>query len=52
MEPATYVLRDSAAEWKELPFLFDWAADAVEALLADDLAAAQNAFHSAGTAGT
>jgi PTH1 family peptidyl-tRNA hydrolase len=53
MDPAAYVLRDfSAAERKELPFLLDRAADAVEALLADGLAAAQNAFHSAGTAET
>jgi PTH1 family peptidyl-tRNA hydrolase len=50
MDPAAYVLRDfSAAERKELPFLLDRAADAVEALLAGGLAAAQNAFHSAGT---
>jgi peptidyl-tRNA hydrolase, PTH1 family len=49
MDPAAYVLRDfSAAERKELPFLLDQAADAVEALLADGLAAAQNAFHPAG----
>jgi peptidyl-tRNA hydrolase, PTH1 family len=53
MDPAAYVLRDfSAAERKELPFVLDRAADAVEALLADGLAAAQNAFHLAGTAGT
>jgi len=53
MDPAAYVLRDfSTAERKELPFLLDRAADAVEALLADGLAAAQNAFHSAGSAGT
>jgi PTH1 family peptidyl-tRNA hydrolase len=46
MDPATFVLRDFApAERKELPFLIDHAADAVEALLADGLAAAQNAFH-------
>jgi peptidyl-tRNA hydrolase, PTH1 family len=46
MDPAAYVLRDfSAAERKELPFVLDRAADAVEALLADGLAAAQNAFH-------
>ena len=50
MDPAAYVLRDfSAAERKELPFVLDRAADAVEALLADGLEAAQNAFHSAGT---
>jgi PTH1 family peptidyl-tRNA hydrolase len=46
MDPAVYVLRDfSAAERKELPFVLDRAADAVEALLADGLAAAQNRFH-------
>jgi peptidyl-tRNA hydrolase, PTH1 family len=53
MDPAAYVLRDfSAAERKELPFLLDRAADAVEALLADGLAAAQNAFHGEGVSGT
>jgi PTH1 family peptidyl-tRNA hydrolase len=52
MDPAVFVLRDfSAAERKELPLLVDRAADAVEALLADGLVAAQNAFHGAGTAG-
>lgn len=52
MDPAMFVLRDfSAAERKELPLLVERAADAVEALLADGLAAAQNAFHGAGTAG-
>jgi peptidyl-tRNA hydrolase, PTH1 family len=46
MDPAAFVLRDfSAAEGKELPLLVDRAADAVEALLAGGLAAAQNAFH-------
>jgi len=46
MDPAVFVLRDfSAAERKELPFLLDRAADAAQALLADGLAAAQNAFH-------
>ena len=46
MDPAVFVLRDfTAAERKELPFLLDRAADAAEALLADGLAAAQNAFH-------
>jgi PTH1 family peptidyl-tRNA hydrolase len=46
MDPAAFVLRDfTAAERKELPFLLDRAADAVEALLAGGLAAAQNAFH-------
>jgi peptidyl-tRNA hydrolase, PTH1 family len=46
-DPADYVLREfSAAERKELPFLVDRAADAVEALLADGLELAQNAFNS------
>jgi len=46
MDPAAYVLRDfAAAERKELPLVLDRAADAVEMLLADGLAAAQNAFH-------
>jgi PTH1 family peptidyl-tRNA hydrolase len=49
MDPAAFVLRDfTAAERKELPYLIDRSADAVEALLADGLAAAQNAFHSGG----
>src|ERR1039457_7268723 len=44
--PAACALRDFAApEGKELPYLIDRSADAVEALLADGLAAAQNAFH-------
>jgi peptidyl-tRNA hydrolase, PTH1 family len=51
LDPAVFVLRDfSAAERKELPLLLDRAADAVTALLADGLAAAQNAFHGAGAA--
>jgi len=46
MDPAAYVLRDfTAAEREELPFLVDRAADAVEALLREGLAAAQNEFH-------
>ena len=46
-DPADYVLRDfTAAERKELPYFVDRAADAVEALLADGLDAAQNAFNS------
>jgi PTH1 family peptidyl-tRNA hydrolase len=46
MDPADFVLRDfRPEERKELPFLVDRAADAVEALLAKGLAAAQNAFH-------
>lgn len=48
MDPAAYVLRDfSAAERKELPFVVDQAADAVEMLLRDGLAATQNHFHAA-----
>jgi PTH1 family peptidyl-tRNA hydrolase len=46
MDPAAYVLRGfSAAERKELPYLLDRCADAVEALLTKGLAAAQNDFH-------
>ena len=45
-DPADFVLKDfSAAERKELPFLVDRAADAVEALLTGPLEAAQNTFH-------
>jgi peptidyl-tRNA hydrolase, PTH1 family len=45
-DPADYVLRDfSAAERKELSYLVDRAADAVEALLADGLESAQNKFN-------
>jgi PTH1 family peptidyl-tRNA hydrolase len=45
-DPADFVLKDfSAAERKELPFLVDRAADAVEALLASPLETAQNTFH-------
>jgi peptidyl-tRNA hydrolase, PTH1 family len=52
MDPAAYVLRDFAApEREELPLVLGRAADAVEALLADGLAAAQNAFHGGGVAG-
>jgi PTH1 family peptidyl-tRNA hydrolase len=44
-DPADYVLREFAvAERKEVPFLVDRAADAVEALLAHGLEAAQNQF--------
>jgi len=53
MDPAAYVLRDfSAAERKELPLVLGRAADAVEVLLADGLAAAQNAFHGDGVSQT
>ena len=46
MDPAGFVLRDfTAAERKELPLLVERAADAVEALLAEGLEPAQNAFH-------
>jgi PTH1 family peptidyl-tRNA hydrolase len=45
-DPADYVLSDfSPVERRELPFLLDRAADAVEALLRDGLPAAQNTFH-------
>ncbi|MFJ6156407.1 aminoacyl-tRNA hydrolase [Pseudarthrobacter sp. NPDC092184] len=48
METADYVLRDfGTAELKELPFLLDEAADAVEVLLRDGLTAAQQKFHPA-----
>jgi PTH1 family peptidyl-tRNA hydrolase len=48
METADYVLRDfAAAERKELPFLLDEAADAVEMLVRDGLTAAQQKFHPA-----
>jgi len=46
MDAAAFVLKDfSAAERKELPLFVDRAADAVEALVTDGLAAAQNTFH-------
>jgi PTH1 family peptidyl-tRNA hydrolase len=45
-DPADYVLRDfSAAERKDLGYLVDRAADAVETLLSEGLEAAQNAFN-------
>jgi PTH1 family peptidyl-tRNA hydrolase len=45
-DPADYVLRDfSAAERKDLGVLLERAADAVEALIRDGLAAAQNAYN-------
>ena len=47
-DPADFVLKDfSSTERKELPFLVDRAADAVEALLTTTLEAAQNTFHAA-----
>ncbi|TDB90663.1 aminoacyl-tRNA hydrolase, partial [Actinomadura sp. 7K534] len=46
MDPAAFVLKDfSAVERKDLDLEVARAADAVEALLADGLAAAQNVFH-------
>lgn len=46
IDPADHLLRDfSAAERRELPFVVDRAADAVEDLLAAGLVAAQNRFH-------
>jgi PTH1 family peptidyl-tRNA hydrolase len=45
-DPADYVLREFAtAERKELPFLLDRAADAVECLVAQGLEVAQNAYN-------
>jgi PTH1 family peptidyl-tRNA hydrolase len=48
MDTADYVLRDfAAAERKELPFVLDEAADAVEMLVRNGLTAAQQKFHPA-----
>ena len=48
MDTADFVLRDFATpEKKELPFLIDEAADAVEALVRDGLQSAQQKFHPA-----
>lgn len=48
MDTADYVLRDfSGPEKKDLPFLIDSAADAVEALVRDGLQTAQQEFHPA-----
>lgn len=48
METADHVLRDfGSQEKKELPFLLDEAADAVELLLREGLLAAQQKFHPA-----
>jgi peptidyl-tRNA hydrolase, PTH1 family len=48
MDPADFVLRDfSAAERKLLPLVLERAADAVEILLHQGLAAAQQEFHTA-----
>lgn len=50
MDTADFVLKDfSGAEKKELPFLIDAAADAVETLVRDGLVAAQQQFHPAKT---
>ncbi|MFV0633785.1 aminoacyl-tRNA hydrolase [Demequina sp.] len=47
MDAAAFVLKPfSSTERKELPFLIDDAADAVEAVLSDGLEAAQQRFHS------
>ncbi len=49
MEAATFVLKPfSAVERKELPFLVDDAADAVEAILEHGVEAAQMRFHTKG----
>jgi peptidyl-tRNA hydrolase, PTH1 family len=46
MDAASYVLRDfTAAERKDLPLFADRCADATEALVTKDLAAAQNIYH-------
>jgi PTH1 family peptidyl-tRNA hydrolase len=46
MDPADFVLRVfGTTERKELPFLVDRAADAVEALISEGLEPAQNRFH-------
>lgn len=48
METADYVLRDfGTAEKKDLPFLLDEAADAVELLMDQGLLAAQQKHHPA-----
>jgi peptidyl-tRNA hydrolase, PTH1 family len=53
MAPVTFVLRDFAtAERRELPLLLADAADAVETLIRDGLAAAQNIFHTNGGNGS
>jgi PTH1 family peptidyl-tRNA hydrolase len=50
METADYVVRDvSTTEKKDLPFLVDEAADAVELLIRDGLTTAQQKFHAAKT---
>ena len=48
MDTADFVLKDFATtEKKELPFLLDDAADAVESVVRDGLAAAQQKYHTA-----
>jgi peptidyl-tRNA hydrolase, PTH1 family len=50
MDPAAFVLRDFAvAERKELPFVVDRCADAVEALITKGLVEAQNIYHTDAT---
>ncbi|MET3720288.1 MULTISPECIES: aminoacyl-tRNA hydrolase [unclassified Arthrobacter] len=50
MDTADYVLRDfGATERKDIPFLLDEAADAVELLVREGLTAAQQKFHPAKT---
>jgi PTH1 family peptidyl-tRNA hydrolase len=50
MDTADYVLRDfGTSERKDLPFLLDEAADAVELLVREGLTAAQQKFHPAKT---
>ncbi len=49
MDPADYVLKDfSAAERKDVPWVLDAAADAVEMVVTQGLLAAQQRFHSTG----
>lgn len=46
MDPAAFVLKDfAAAERKEIPYLVDRAADAVESLVTEGLEATQNTYH-------
>ncbi|OUM40848.1 aminoacyl-tRNA hydrolase, partial [Arthrobacter agilis] len=45
-DPADFVLKDfGTVEKKELPFLLDDAADAVEQLITEGLVSAQQRFH-------
>jgi PTH1 family peptidyl-tRNA hydrolase len=49
MDPADFVLKDfTAPERRELPVILERAADAVESVLDDGLAAAQNRYHADG----